>query len=184
MWRALLGHARYKMACALKPQCFPHDPPVATEPMSDAGGRGMPKFERPSDGTGAATRQDFRWLMSSHVCKHCTHAGRLDVYPTGALFRTEFGTVVVLPGAKIRGRRRQPSQGHHISSSSAGVDGQSRSTRRTRASSGSPATLYPHKGRDVAAMRWSSDSTHSARISTNLDHRMTRCTSCSAAPPS
>ena len=109
---------------------------------------------------------------------------RLDVYPTGALFRTEFGTVVVLPGAKIRGRRQQPRQGHHISSSSAGVDGQSRSTRRTRASSGSPATLYPHKGRDVAAMRWSSDSTHSARISTNLDHRMTRCTSCSAAPPS
>jgi formate dehydrogenase iron-sulfur subunit len=29
------------------------------------------------------------------VCKHCTHAGCLDVCPTGALFRTEFGTVVV-----------------------------------------------------------------------------------------
>ena len=38
---------------------------------------------------------DFRWLMSSDVCKHCTHAGCLDVCPTGALFRTEFGTVVV-----------------------------------------------------------------------------------------
>jgi len=38
---------------------------------------------------------DFRWLMSSNVCKHCTHAGCLDVCPTGALFRTEFGTVVV-----------------------------------------------------------------------------------------
>ncbi len=36
-----------------------------------------------------------RWLMSSDVCKHCTHAGCLDVCPTGALFRTEFGTVVV-----------------------------------------------------------------------------------------
>ncbi|HEX3223412.1 MAG TPA: 4Fe-4S dicluster domain-containing protein [Nocardioides sp.] len=38
-----------------------------------------------------------RWLMSSDVCKHCTHAACLDVCPTGALFRTEFGTVVVQP---------------------------------------------------------------------------------------
>ncbi|WP_291314834.1 4Fe-4S dicluster domain-containing protein [Corynebacterium sp. UBA2622] len=38
---------------------------------------------------------DFRWLMSSDVCKHCTNAGCLDVCPTGALFRTEHGTVVV-----------------------------------------------------------------------------------------
>lgn len=38
---------------------------------------------------------EFRWLMSSDVCKHCTHAGCLDVCPTGALFRTEFGTVLV-----------------------------------------------------------------------------------------
>ena len=38
---------------------------------------------------------DFRWLMSSDVCKHCTNAGCLDVCPTGALYRTEFGTVVV-----------------------------------------------------------------------------------------
>ncbi|WNG90204.1 4Fe-4S dicluster domain-containing protein [Mycobacterium sp. ITM-2016-00317] len=56
---------------------------------------GMPGFERPGDGSGAETRQDFRWLMSSDVCKHCTHAGCLDVCPTGALFRTEFSTVVV-----------------------------------------------------------------------------------------
>ncbi len=41
------------------------------------------------------TVPDFRWLMSSDVCKHCTHAACLDVCPTGALFRTEFGTVVV-----------------------------------------------------------------------------------------
>ncbi len=50
-------------------------------------------------GSGATTTgaplPDFRWLMSSDVCKHCTHAGCLDVCPTGALFRTEFGTVVV-----------------------------------------------------------------------------------------
>jgi formate dehydrogenase iron-sulfur subunit len=36
-----------------------------------------------------------RWLMSSDVCKHCTSAGCLDVCPTGSLFRTEFGSVVV-----------------------------------------------------------------------------------------
>jgi formate dehydrogenase iron-sulfur subunit len=39
----------------------------------------------------------FRWLMSSDVCKHCTEAGCLDACPTGALFRTEFDTVVVQP---------------------------------------------------------------------------------------
>ena len=43
------------------------------------------------DGDGDA----LRWLMSSDVCKHCTHAACLDVCPTGSLFRTEFGTVVV-----------------------------------------------------------------------------------------
>jgi formate dehydrogenase iron-sulfur subunit len=36
-----------------------------------------------------------RWLMSSDVCKHCTEAACLEVCPTGALFRTEFDTVVV-----------------------------------------------------------------------------------------
>jgi formate dehydrogenase iron-sulfur subunit len=43
----------------------------------------------------AGERPDFRWLMASDVCKHCTDAGCLDVCPTGALMRTEFGTVVV-----------------------------------------------------------------------------------------
>jgi formate dehydrogenase iron-sulfur subunit len=37
----------------------------------------------------------IRWLMSSDVCKHCTHAACLDVCPTGSLTRTEFGTVVI-----------------------------------------------------------------------------------------
>ena len=45
------------------------------------------------DGEGGATR----WLMASDVCKHCTHAACLDVCPTGALVRTEFGTVIVQP---------------------------------------------------------------------------------------
>jgi formate dehydrogenase iron-sulfur subunit len=43
----------------------------------------------------AAGSEDLRWLMSSDVCKHCTEAACLDVCPTGALMRTEFGTVVV-----------------------------------------------------------------------------------------
>jgi formate dehydrogenase iron-sulfur subunit len=37
----------------------------------------------------------LRWLMASDVCKHCSNAACLDVCPTGALTRTEFGTVVV-----------------------------------------------------------------------------------------
>ena len=49
----------------------------------------------PGRAAGDHDRTGFRWLMASDVCKHCTHAGCLDVCPTGALFRTEFGTVVV-----------------------------------------------------------------------------------------
>jgi formate dehydrogenase iron-sulfur subunit len=45
--------------------------------------------------TAQSADREIRWLMSSDVCKHCTHAACLDVCPTGALFRTEFGTVVV-----------------------------------------------------------------------------------------
>jgi formate dehydrogenase iron-sulfur subunit len=63
---------------------------------------GMPSVGRPGDGDlteavpeGMSEKADFRWLMSSDVCKHCTHAACLDVCPTGSLFRTEFGTVVV-----------------------------------------------------------------------------------------
>jgi formate dehydrogenase iron-sulfur subunit len=41
--------------------------------------------------------EGMRWLMSSDVCKHCTEAACLDVCPTGAIFRTEFETVVVQP---------------------------------------------------------------------------------------
>ncbi len=56
---------------------------------------GMPSFNLPGAASGLETRTDFRWLMSSDVCKHCTHAACLDVCPTGSLMRTEFGTVVV-----------------------------------------------------------------------------------------
>ncbi len=63
---------------------------------------GMPSVGAPGETVAPAAadgeiqdRPDFRWLMSSDVCKHCTHAACLDVCPTGSLFRTEFGTVVV-----------------------------------------------------------------------------------------
>ncbi|MGW5172352.1 4Fe-4S dicluster domain-containing protein [Streptomyces nodosus] len=55
-------------------------------PLAD----GQPTAEEPAPDGG-----EVRWLMSSDVCKHCTHAACLDVCPTGSLFRTEFGTVVV-----------------------------------------------------------------------------------------
>ena len=44
---------------------------------------------------GSSADPEFRWLMSSDVCKHCTSAACLDVCPTGSLFKTEYGTVVV-----------------------------------------------------------------------------------------
>ena len=41
---------------------------------------------------------DFgNWVFMSDVCKHCTNAGCLDACPTGALIRSEFGTVVLQP---------------------------------------------------------------------------------------
>ncbi|HEY2175148.1 MAG TPA: 4Fe-4S dicluster domain-containing protein [Mycobacteriales bacterium] len=60
-------------------------PPAASDDATD----GATDDGATDDGAGV------RWLMSSDVCKHCTHAACLDVCPTGALFRTEFGTVVV-----------------------------------------------------------------------------------------
>ncbi|TDC67044.1 4Fe-4S dicluster domain-containing protein [Actinomadura sp. GC306] len=56
-------------------------------------GRAQANLEHAAAPGGGPT--DMRWLMASDVCKHCTHAACLDVCPTGSLFRTEFGTVVV-----------------------------------------------------------------------------------------
>ena len=38
-------------------------------------------------------RSEGRWLMMSDSCKHCEQAGCLEVCPTGALYRTQFGSV-------------------------------------------------------------------------------------------
>jgi formate dehydrogenase iron-sulfur subunit len=60
-------------------------------PQIAAGGQ-PPRTLQPD---GASAAEGVRWLMASDVCKHCTESACLDVCPTGALFRTEFGTVVV-----------------------------------------------------------------------------------------
>jgi formate dehydrogenase iron-sulfur subunit len=47
-------------------------------------------IEQPGAGNG-----DPRWLFLSDICKHCENAGCLEACPTGAIARTEFGTVVI-----------------------------------------------------------------------------------------
>ena len=42
-----------------------------------------------------ANGDEPRWLFLSDICKHCEHAGCLEACPTGAIARTEFGTVVI-----------------------------------------------------------------------------------------
>jgi formate dehydrogenase iron-sulfur subunit len=37
------------------------------------------------------------WLLMSDVCKHCERAGCLEACPTGAITRTEFGSVYIQP---------------------------------------------------------------------------------------
>ena len=80
---------------------------------------------RATQDEGVSAAEGLRWLMASDVCKHCTEAACLDVCPTGALFRTEFGTVVVqddvcngcgycVPACPfgVIGRREQDGQAH------------------------------------------------------------------------
>ncbi|HEX6404993.1 MAG TPA: 4Fe-4S dicluster domain-containing protein [Pseudonocardiaceae bacterium] len=67
-----------------------------TDVLALAGqGSGTPPDQAAMTPTTPGADGEFRWLMASDVCKHCTHAACLDVCPTGSLFRTEFGTVVV-----------------------------------------------------------------------------------------
>ena len=83
---------------------FIEQPRTRASDNGGAGAVGTVDLGMPAPGPGAqdvepgdGEKPDFRWLMSSDVCKHCTHAACLDVCPTGSLFRTEFGTVVVQP---------------------------------------------------------------------------------------
>ncbi|RBY96270.1 ferredoxin [Blastococcus sp. TF02-8] len=69
------------------------DVSLANAQQSVLNAEALSEFDPQTGQTGAD--KQIRWLMSSDVCKHCTHAGCLDVCPTGALFRSEFGTVVV-----------------------------------------------------------------------------------------
>src|SRR5439155_966726 len=40
-----------------------------------------------------AKGQMKQWHMMSDVCKHCAQAGCLEACPTGAIYRTEYGTL-------------------------------------------------------------------------------------------
>ena len=84
---ALAGES-YDNTGALGASTYRHVAFVEQKVPSRSVDLGMPS----TNGAGAT---DVRWLMSSDVCKHCTHAACLDVCPTGALIRTEHGTVLV-----------------------------------------------------------------------------------------
>jgi len=43
----------------------------------------------------AETTDPFRWVFLSDVCKHCGKAGCLEACPTGAIMRTDVGSVLV-----------------------------------------------------------------------------------------
>jgi formate dehydrogenase iron-sulfur subunit len=51
------------------------------------------KFIEQIGPAGSTDRAGARWLMMSDSCKHCEQAGCLEVCPTGALYRTQFGSV-------------------------------------------------------------------------------------------
>jgi formate dehydrogenase iron-sulfur subunit len=43
----------------------------------------------------ANTKDPFRWVFLSDVCKHCANAGCLEACPTGSIVRTDVGSVLV-----------------------------------------------------------------------------------------
>ena len=72
---------------------FGEDPGLPDGAHGSEEGRGVPLFGEAE--AADPSKHGFRWLMSSDVCKHCTHAACLEVCPTGAIFYTEFDSVVV-----------------------------------------------------------------------------------------
>jgi formate dehydrogenase iron-sulfur subunit len=85
---AALGSNSWRHVAFIEQPAFASDPILADTALAHTD-----VISAVADGDLGATR----WLMSSDVCKHCTHAACLDVCPTGALVRTEFGTVIVQP---------------------------------------------------------------------------------------
>ncbi|HLI24591.1 MAG TPA: 4Fe-4S dicluster domain-containing protein, partial [Acidimicrobiales bacterium] len=85
-WRHVAFIEKIGRAPAAEPGKAAQEGPILAAAGSGDGGPGD-AVPQAADGV--------RWLMSSDVCKHCTEAACLDVCPTGSLFRTEFGTVVV-----------------------------------------------------------------------------------------
>ena len=80
----------------------------AQQALTADGGGQLPSIPAAGDGSGldlvGAAADGGRghgglgdWVFMSDVCKHCTNAGCLDACPTGALIRSEFGTVVLQP---------------------------------------------------------------------------------------
>nr|WP_203599989.1 4Fe-4S dicluster domain-containing protein [Streptomyces sp. SID10853] len=89
-----LGASTWRHVAFIEQQVPAPSPDGRTElPLLAAAAPAAGAQTQPEAGQTAA--DGMRWLMSSDVCKHCTHAACLDVCPTGSLFRTEFGTVVV-----------------------------------------------------------------------------------------
>jgi len=73
---------------------LPFEAPRPSAPQEPPGSGGV-RPDLPPGGNLLDGEGKLQWLMASDVCKHCTHAACLDVCPTGSLFRTEFGSVVV-----------------------------------------------------------------------------------------
>ncbi|HEY0191762.1 MAG TPA: 4Fe-4S dicluster domain-containing protein [Kofleriaceae bacterium] len=46
---------------------------------------------------GSAGGGRIAWKMMSDVCKHCERAGCLEACPTGAILRTEYGSIYIQP---------------------------------------------------------------------------------------
>ncbi len=87
-----IGCRACQVACKQWNQLGPEEPEWTGtyqnhEHFTDKSYRLVRFFEEPDDKVGV------RWHMMSDVCKHCAQAGCLEACPTGAIYRTEFGTV-------------------------------------------------------------------------------------------
>jgi len=66
----------------------------AERPVRGAAVDGGRVTGRPAAGQAAGT---IAWKMLSDVCKHCERAGCLEACPTGAILRTEHGSIYIQP---------------------------------------------------------------------------------------